>query len=108
MRENIDFSHFTTDKTPNKKTLDEILTKDSYANSNNLKNKLYKHNLLKEKCYKCGLGNVWNNQPISLHIDGDHFNNRIENLTILCPNCHSQTDTWCSKNPNKIKKMLEV
>ena len=35
------------------------------------------------------------------HIDGDHYNNAIENLTILCPNCHSQTPTWCGKTTNQ-------
>jgi hypothetical protein len=107
IRENIDFSHFTTSTKPNKKTLDEILTKDSNTHNGKLKHELYKNKLLEEKCYHCNLGNIWNGKLITLqleHINGDHFDNRIENLTILCPNCHSQTDTWCSKNPDKIKK----
>ncbi len=107
IKENIDFSHFVMTRTSTKKTLDEILVKDSITNNCKLKLALFKNNLLEEKCYHCNLGKVWNNKPITLqleHINGDHFDNRIENLTILCPNCHSQTATWCSRNPDKIKK----
>jgi 5-methylcytosine-specific restriction endonuclease McrA len=32
------------------------------------------------------------------HVNGDHTDNRLENLRILCPNCHAQTDTWCGRN----------
>ena len=52
------------------------------------------------KCEKCG--NVeWLNQPIVLevhHKDGDHLNNVLENLELLCPNCHSLTENWRGKN----------
>lgn len=62
-----------------------------------------------KKSYKCEICGVseWNNKPITLqihHIDGNHFNNVISNLQILCPNCHSQTDTYCSKNRMRYKK----
>jgi 5-methylcytosine-specific restriction endonuclease McrA len=48
------------------------------------------------KCSICGI-NEWNNVKISLqidHINGNCRDNRLENLRYLCPNCHSQTDTW--------------
>lgn len=53
-----------------------------------------------ETCEDCGLGNNWNGKPLTLHldhIDGDSDNNFPENLRLLCPNCHSQTDTHGSK-----------
>lgn len=56
------------------------------------------------KCEKCGL-TEWQNDIIPLqvhHIDGNHYNNIIENLQILCPNCHAQTDTYAGKNKNRI------
>ena len=51
-------------------------------------------------CFKCGISE-WNNNQITLHvdhIDGNTANNNISNVRFLCPNCHSQTDTYCSKN----------
>ena len=50
----------------------------------------------------CGI-TEWNNKPIVLqlhHIDGNHNNNNLENLQLLCPNCHSQTENYCG-NSNK-------
>ena len=55
------------------------------------------------QCECCG-NSEWNGLPIPLqvhHIDGNHFNNEINNLQLLCPNCHAQTDTFCGKNKSK-------
>lgn len=55
------------------------------------------------KCEKCGR-TEWEGQQIPLcvhHIDGNHINNQIENLQVLCPNCHAQTDNYCGRNKNK-------
>jgi len=109
----IDDSHFTGQawnigKKSNhlggkKMLLDEILVENStYTNTSNLKKKLIENNLKENKCEFCGI-NEWNGKKISLHLDhknGDNLDNRIENLRILCPNCHSQTETYCN---SKIK-----
>lgn len=57
---------------------------------------------MERKCSKCPITNLWQGTPITLHVDhinGDHHDNRIENLRFLCPNCHSQTATFGNKNP---------
>ena len=64
-----------------------------------LKKRLIKENVLDYKCVSCSIFE-WNNKEISLqldHIDGNNHNHKLENLRLLCPNCHSQTDTWCGK-----------
>ena len=65
-----------------------------------LKKRLIKEKVLEYKCVSCGIFE-WNTKEISLHldhIDGNNHNHKLENLRLLCPNCHSQTDTWCGKN----------
>lgn len=65
-----------------------------------LKKRLIKEKVLEYKCASCGIFE-WNKKEISLqldHIDGDSHNHKLENLRLMCPNCHSQTDTWCGKN----------
>lgn len=69
-------------------------------------------NLRGRKCECCGF-TEWLGKPINLeihHIDGDHNNNELENIQLLCPNCHSYTDNYCGKNMNtgKIKVEDEV
>ena len=65
-----------------------------YINSHALKLKLIDFGLKEHKCECCGLS-TWLNKPIPIelhHINGDHFDNRLENLQILCPNCHALQD----------------
>ena len=83
--------------------LSEILVENStYTNINRLKIRLLREGLLEAKCYGEGCGlTEWKGKPISLqldHINGDKLDHRIQNLRLLCPNCHSQTDTFAGKN----------
>lgn len=81
-----------------KRPLKDILIRCSpIVNITHLKKRLLREGLLLNRCSGCGLGNRWRGQPITLemdHINGDRRDNRIENLRILCLNCHSQTPTF--------------
>ena len=60
----------------------------------------YVHEQSNHTCSVCNLSE-WNGVPITLevdHIDGHHLNNNVDNLRSICPNCHSQTDTYKAKN----------
>jgi hypothetical protein len=102
---NIDYSHFDCDsrrKIMYGKTTEELLVENSeIQSSRGLKYRLFREGLLTNICQNCSLQQEWNGKPIVLqldHIDGDHTNNKIENLRILCANCHSMTDTHRGKN----------
>ena len=63
----------------------------------------------KSRGYKCTSCNIkeWNNKPITLqvnHIDGNCANNLPNNLELICPNCHSQTNTWGARNKGSGRK----
>ena len=101
----IDTLHFTL-KGPKKSynvihELKDILVENStYTNMTRLKIRLIRENILEYTCSICNI-HEWCNQPISLqmdHINGNHTDNRLENLRLLCPSCHSQTSTYAGKN----------
>lgn len=104
---NVDISHFTGQgylkgKTHNYNTtsLSEILVNGYDYNSNKLRKRLIAEGIKEHKCECCGL-TEWMGDLIPLeldHVDGNHFNNTIENLKVLCPNCHAKTPTYRGKN----------
>ena len=66
---------------------------------------IIRDNMIPYKCASCGITDSWNNHPLTLqldHINGINNDNRLNNLRFLCPNCHSQTDTFCGGNVSKM------
>jgi hypothetical protein len=88
--------------------IDDIIIKNKYPEYQTfkLKKRLIKEGYKKNICEICNLGTIWNNSHIEMeldHIDGNRTNHLLNNLRIICPNCHSQTKTYRGKNATNNK-----
>lgn len=99
---NLDISHFTREphnkgkKSGPKRPIEDYLANKYGISSCKLKERLIKENYFDPICSSCNL-DTWLGNPIPLeldHIDGNHLNNDLSNLRLLCPNCHSLTPTF--------------
>ena len=91
-----------------RKPWSEVFRKGSSMNNTSLMKRLLRSGKLKYECSECRLS-TWKNKPIRLvldHINGDNTDCREENLRLLCPNCDSQTDTFCRGMREKASKEL--
>jgi|ETNvirenome_6_30_1030629.scaffolds.fasta_scaffold00807_11 predicted DNA binding CopG/RHH family protein len=85
---------------------DVFFAKNSTRSNAMIKQRLLQYSLIPYECSHCDIKESWNGKPINLHLDhinGDNRDNRLDNLRFLCPNCHSQTDTYCGKSINRGK-----
>ncbi|MFC1720802.1 HNH endonuclease [Patescibacteria group bacterium] len=85
-------------------SLKEILTKNSSFQSYKLKKRLFKEGLKKPQCEECGWAKKSKDGRIPLeldHVNGTRTDNRLENLRVLCPNCHSLKPTHRGLNKKK-------
>lgn len=90
------------------KTALEYINSNTIISSHKLRNKLLKDGIKKYQCEICGL-TEWQNKPIPLelhHIDGNHYNNNLDNLQILCPNCHALETNDTQVQSQKVKKII--
>lgn len=107
----LDTSHFTGQgwntglkfKPFEAKPIEEILIANSSYQSFKLKRRLLDEGLKEYKCELCGLYE-WQDNPIPLelhHINGNNRDNRLDNLKLLCPNCHALTDSYRGRNKKR-------
>ena len=113
---NIDISHFSGKMWSKGKVIgprrpiEDYLENRASINSHKLKQKLIAAGIFEHRCYRCGLSE-WLGEKIPLeleHINGDHYDNTLSNLTLLCPNCHSFTPTYRGKKLKIIREEKEI
>lgn len=124
-RLNLDISHFASKESylkpwkhaPPIELYKILVINSTYSSSHRLKNRLINEGIVPNKCVRCDI-DEWQGEKLSLHLDhinGTSNDNRLENLRLLCPNCHSLTDTYCGKNktkrvvkPKKLRKSKSI
>ena len=109
----LDYSHFThksKNGSKSKISSNELFVYGPHRSAKTLRDRILKEKLIKYKCKICKCKPEWMGKELTLeldHINGDRNDNRLCNLRFLCPNCHSQTDTYRSKNSKKLKYICE-
>ena len=96
----------------NDKDFEDIINNKRECRSTTLKNILLLKGIIKKECYNedCNIKETWLGKEIKLeldHIDGNHSNNNLNNLRLLCPNCHSQTPTYKNRGRSSNKKYTD-
>jgi hypothetical protein len=97
----LDTSHWHRGRPPAGRPLDAVLVPGGYTNRHRLKLRLIRAGILKNECALCGLQPFWKDRPLVLvldHINGINDDCSAPNLRLLCPNCNSQTATFCGRN----------
>jgi len=80
---------------------EQIFVENSTYARHNLKRRIIQEKLIEYKCQCCNNSGEYNNKPLVLqldHINGTNNDHRLSNLRFLCPNCHTQQDTYAAKN----------
>lgn len=107
---NIDISHMRPGRN-RERSNDDLFVIGKKRTNGTIRTRILRDNLIEYKCSECGSNPEWKYKPLTLqleHKNGNAMDNRLENLTFLCPNCHSQTNTYVGKNSTKVTKEKEV
>jgi len=83
--------------------IEEVLTAE--RSRKHVKRRLLTAGLKENRCERCGIED-WLGEPLAMalhHVNGDGADNRLENLQMLCPNCHAQTDTFAGRNRGRAR-----
>jgi len=92
-------------------TMDILNGKHPQYQTNKLKKRLIKEGIIENKCEKCNRPPIWNDTDLVLelnHKNGDSTDHRLDNLELLCPNCHSQTPTFRGANMKHLSALRET
>lgn len=114
----IDTSHFVpgvrTEKmrhNQRRRTAEEILIEDTSPHPRRVPSARLKRAMrelgVEERCAMCGMEAAWLGEPLPLevdHVDGNWRDNRVENVRLLCPNCHSTTDTYRGRGRGRARR----
>ena len=90
--------------------LERLLVADTYRSRHNMKLRLLGEGVKENRCEECGL-TEWLGRPLSMalhQVNGDGRDNRLENLRLLCPNCHSQTDNFSGRGRRTLRVVPDV
>jgi transposase-like protein len=91
---------------PRRLPLNQLLVRGTKRGRFNLKNRLVEADLKENRCERCGISE-WRGRPLNMqlhHVNGDGLDNRLENLELLCANCHSQTSTYGGRNGHRRRR----
>jgi hypothetical protein len=90
--------------------IDRYLVMGRKVNRHHLKKRLLDSGLKTHRCEVCGIA-AWRGKPLSMslhHVNGDGNDNRLENLQLLCANCHSQTPNFGSRNSRRSRTLASA
>jgi DNA-binding CsgD family transcriptional regulator len=93
---------------PSATPIAELLVAGTERGRFNLKARLVREGLKRNMCERCGLID-WRGEPLTLalhHVNGQRHDNRLENLMLLCPNCHSQTENYAGRNGHRRERSV--
>lgn len=96
-----------TDDQLQRRHIDELLVAGSSIGGSRLLRRLIREGYKEARCEACQQSE-WQGKPIPLeldHINGDPTDNRLENLGVLCPNCHALTPTYCGRNRGRVVEL---